>query len=294
MARRLKKRLIIIHPYTFFDPGRFLEDALRKIGFEIALYDKTIDFGVINQGLFDAVLYIESPYRPQVQVSNPQKIRLPRFFWILHGESRLELNIRFIKEHRIDCVLLATSAHLAKSYQAPFQLLPMAVEPALFPNRLPLSGRFFDISFVGASNHLYRERDRLLELIKKTYPNLRLNFTSGVYLREMGEIYANSKIVFNWNYGNVLTMRLFEGMAAGAVMLTNQAHGIEMLGTNRRHYVIYRNPPDLIHKIDFYLANLSLSQLVASRGYQKVLGEHTYLHRARQLEGILQRYPSIN
>lgn len=283
----MKKSLLIIHPYVEFDPGRFLEDALRSIGFKIDLYTEYIDFNTINQNLYDVVLFIESPYRPAVKILNINRVKIPRLYWILHGESRLVYNLNFTRVNKIDYLLFATSLHLAKQYHLPYQLFPMAVDPTNIPNRLPLAERKYDISFVGSFIKIYQERNDLLNLIQQSFPQQRLRFETGVFLRKMGEIYADSRIVFNWNYGNVLTMRLFEGMAAGSLMLTNYAHNIELLGQNGRHYVIYDDPRDLINKIAFYLSNLGLTQEIAKNGYQKVMTEHTYIHRARLLERII-------
>ena len=289
METKVKKSLIVVHPYVNYDPGRFLEDALRSIGFRIDLFDRAVDFNLVRQGLYDAVLFIESPYRQAVRVMNVNRVKIPRLYWVLHGESRLAYNLKFTQLYRIDYLLLATSLHLAKQYRLPYQLFPMAVEPGNIPNRLPLAERSKDISFVGSFSKIYQERNDLLNLIQKTFPQRKICFKTDTYLKEMGEIYADSKIVFNWNYGNVLTMRLFEGMAAGSLMLTNYAHNIELLGQDGRHYVMYNGNDDLINKIDHYLTHLEQTQAIARAGYQKVLAEHTYLHRARLLERIIRQ-----
>ena len=288
----MKKSLLVVHPYTDYEPGRFLEDGLRKIGFKLSLFTHGVDFNLVNQNMYDAVLFIESPWRLPDPVLNIHKVRIPRLYWVVHGESRIDFNVHKAREYRANYVLLANSTHLANRYGAPCYPLPMAVNPVYFPGKLPLAYRPYDISFIGnvEPKVFYGERNALLEIIKHNFPQRNLYFKTGLYLERMGQIYGNSKIVFNWNYMNILTARPFEGMAAGALMLTNHAKGIEILGPNRWDYVVYRSPEDLIDKINFYLANLPKAQKVASNGYKRVLTQHTYEHRAQELELILKQF----
>lgn len=289
----MKYNLLIVHPFTPYEPGRFLEDALHNSGYRYTLYDHGVDFGLVNQQLYDAVLFIESPWKTPDPVVNIQKVRIPKLYWSVHGESRINFNVAKAHEYRADCVLLANSFHLTPHYGGiPCYPLPMAVDLKYFGFNRPLHERKYDISFIGSFKPpiYYGERNRLLDLIRNNFPGLRLYFKDGHYLEQMGQIYGNSKIVFNWNYMNILTVRPFEAMAGGAMLLTNHAHGIEMLGNNRVQYVIYRNDQDLINKINFYFARPDKLHKVATSGYQTVTSAHTYIHRVRELQRILNQF----
>ncbi|TCL60284.1 glycosyl transferase family 1 [Hydrogenispora ethanolica] len=290
----MKRNILIVHPFTPYEPGRFFEDALRAIGFQYTLCDHGVDFNFINQNLYDAVLFIESPWKAPNPVLNIQKVRIPKFYWIVHGESRLDFNIQKSREYQINVMLLSNSYHLAPRYGGILCYpLPMAVDLRYFaPYHRPLIKRSFDISFVGSFGPatFYAERNRLLKLIQTHFPNLRLKFSQGLYLDQLGSVYGNSKIVFNWNYMNIMTARPFEAMAGGALLLTNYANGIEYLGQNRLHYVIYRNDQDIINKINFYLTNPSKLLKVCTHGYQMIQSGHTYIHRAREFERILSKH----
>ena len=294
LGAMMKRNILIVHPFTPYEPGRFFEDALREIGFQFTLCDHGADFNTINQNLYDAVLFIESPWRLPDPVLNVQRVTIPKFYWVVHGESRLDFNIQKAREYQINYMLLANSYHLAPRYGGMLCYpLPMAVDLRYFaPYNRPLVNRQYDISFIGsfAPATFYAERNRLLKLIQNSFPHLRLKFSQGLYLDQLGDVYGNSKIVFNWNYMNILTVRPFEAMAGGAVLLTNPANGIEYLGQNRLHYVMYRNDPDIINKINFYLANPSKSLKVMTNGYQMIASGHTYIHRAREFERILSTY----
>jgi hypothetical protein len=289
----MKRNLLIVHPFTPYEPGRFLEDALKAIGYRFTLYDHGVDFSRVNQGLYDAVLFIESPWRLPDPVSNIQLLKIPRFYWVVHGESRLTFNVQKAREYRANCVLLANSFHLTPNYGGtPCYPLPMGADLRFFTNNRPVIRRHYDVSFIGSFGPatFYGERNRLLQLIKASFPGKKIYYNDHIYLEQMGQIYGNSKIVFNWNYMNVLTVRPFEAMAGHALLLTNPANGLEMLGQNRVDYVIYRNDQDLINKIQFYLTNLDKLIKVTTNGYRKIITGHTYTHRARQFEEILKKY----
>lgn len=289
----MKYNLLLVHPFTPYEPGRFLEDALHNSGFQFTLFDHGIDFNLVNQTLYDAVLFIESPWKMPDPVLNIKKVKIPKFYWSVHGESRINFNVAKAREYRVDCVLLANSYHLTPQYGGtPCYPLPMAADLKYFGKNRPLHQRKYDISFIGSFKPpiYYGERNRLLELIQSNFPNLKLYFKDGLYLEQMGEVYGNSKMVFNWNYMNILTVRPFEGMASGALTLTNYAHGIEILGKNRLHYVIYRNDQDLINKINFYISNPEKLMKVATHGYQMIVSGHTYIHRVQEFHRILKMY----
>lgn len=289
----MNQKLVIVHPFTPYSPGHFLQEALQEIGFEVSLFDQAVDFGEIDLCSYDGVLFIENAFKADlVQVSNIDKVKIPKLFWVFHGQTRFDMNYECCKMYQIDSLLLGNGFHLATKYGTPLRFLPLAVAPRYFKNNLRLKKRMYDISFIGsyAPEELYHERNMLLEIIHRSCPRLKIHFSDEFNLAKMANVYANSKIVFNWNYDQYLTQRLFEGMGSGALMLTNSAQKIKLIGENRLHYVLYRHPADLIHKITFYLSHLTKAQEVADNGYKKIMSEHTYVHRALKIKKILEEY----
>ena len=76
------------------------------------------------------------------------------------------------------------------------------------------------MAFVGSLDpRIHRQRIRLLRGIEENYSPTFI--AEGRYLHEMANVYRKSRIVFNQSVRNDLNMRVFEGMAAGALMVTD-------------------------------------------------------------------------
>ncbi|MGD1002791.1 MAG: glycosyltransferase [Candidatus Brocadiia bacterium] len=164
--------------------------------------------------------------------------------------------------------------------------LPLAADARLFAgDALPPE---YGVAFVGSLDpRIHRERCRLLRRIAERYPP---TFIAGnCYLQEMADAYRKSRIVFNQAVRNDLNMRVFEGMAAGALMVTDaiQRNGLENLFTAGEHLVTYASEAELFERLDYYLAHEPERRAIAERGRALVLRRDTYEQRARQLTQTL-------
>jgi len=164
--------------------------------------------------------------------------------------------------------------------------LPLAADARLFAgDALPAE---YGVAFVGSLDpRIHRERCRLLRRIAERYPP---TFIAGnCYLQEMADAYRKSRIVFNQAVRNDLNMRVFEGMAAGALMVTDaiQRNGLENLFTAGEHLVTYASEAELFERLDYYLAHEPERRAIAERGRALVLRRDTYEQRARQLTQTL-------
>ena len=165
--------------------------------------------------------------------------------------------------------------------------LPLAADARLFAgDALPAE---YGVAFVGSLDpRIHRERCRLLRRIAERYPP---TFIAGnCYLQEMADAYRKSRIVFNQAVRNDLNMRVFEGMAAGALMVTDviRRNGLEDLFTPGEHLVTYASEAELFERLDYYLAHEPERRAIAERGRALVLRRDTYEQRARQLTQTLQ------
>lgn len=144
--------------------------------------------------------------------------------------------------------------------------------------------RFYDVGFVGnlAAAHRKTARARRLALLADHY---RTNeFYRHYPPAEVGEVYSHSRIVFNTSIAGDVTMRVFEGAAAGALVLTDAvANGLPELFSVGQEIVIFDDDDDLLAKVDYYLAKPAEREAIAAAGQRRVLAEHTYSHRADRL-----------
>jgi len=137
--------------------------------------------------------------------------------------------------------------------------------------------RDYDIVFVGNLNprwHLDRVR-----LLRRLSEKFNVKAFEGVYGEEMARVYSRAKIVFNKSVGNEVNMRVFEAMACGAMLLTDDIEdGMKDLFVDREHLVLYKeyNIEDLAA---YYLEHDQEREEIAREGQREVLQKHTYDHR---------------
>ncbi len=134
--------------------------------------------------------------------------------------------------------------------------------------------RIFDVAYVGSvDGDATDRRPRLLRAIRERFPNCRIG---RFWPHEMAEIYAQSKIVFNACVNRDVNMRVFEGMASGALVITDEAGGLEDLFEDGRHLVVYRRDEDAIPAIERYLNDDEARERIAAAGQALVRLRHTY------------------
>ncbi len=183
-----------------------------------------------------------------------------------------------------------------KRYVEPYRLalghqqvhwLPLAAADDVHrDHQLP---RIYEIGFVGNLDraHTRTPRARRLALLRAAFA---LNPPGPHDSASVGRIYSQSKIVFNTSIAGDVTMRLFEGAACGALVLTDPVpaeNGLAALFTPDE-LVTYQDDDDLLRQARAYLADDAARNTIARAGQARVLGEHTYRHRARSLRAIVE------
>jgi len=160
--------------------------------------------------------------------------------------------------------------------------LPLAAAPDVHRDwGLP---RIYDVGFVGniARAHRKTARVRRLGLIAGRFHTN--DFYRTYMPEEVGKVYSQSRIVFNCSIAGDVTMRLFEGAACGALVLTDAiANGLEELFEPGREIVIYQDDEDMLKKIAYYLAHEEEREAIARAGQRRILREHTYAHRMTKM-----------
>ncbi|HXZ37072.1 MAG TPA: glycosyltransferase, partial [Thermodesulfobacteriota bacterium] len=159
---------------------------------------------------------------------------------------------------------------------------PLAFDPEIH-RKHPLP-KILDISFVGNSGRfrwgnffydgkeVFRERTRLLSLLKRRF-NL---FTGKFFFEDMGVVFSLSKIVFNRSVKDDVNMRVFEALGCGSLLVTNQIeHSQDLLFKHGEHFIEYRSPRELVERVAYYLHNPEEREQIASRGREEALRKHT-------------------
>jgi len=163
-----------------------------------------------------------------------------------------------------------------RGHQGAF-LLPHAVRRELF-DREELQ-RTFDIGWVGQTEGpIYRRRAALLPRLAQTFV---MNQWERRYSpEELAETYRRSRIVVNISrddHPQDANLRVFEAMAAGALLVTSLPTELSELGfVEGVHFVGYQVEQALVPLIQRYLQDEPARLLIAQAGREKILREHTY------------------
>lgn len=169
--------------------------------------------------------------------------------------------------------------------------------------------RIYDIVFIGSFTPQHKRGTRVLENLAKKFPvhvwgrgikflspasPLMNNFHGEAWGLNMYKILASSKIVVNRHidvaedYAN--NMRLYETTGMGTLLITDEKKNLNNLFEIGKEIMTYRNETDLVNKIKYYLNNEKAQRRIAEAGQRRVLKDHTYAIRMKELEKILLRY----
>ena len=279
--------IAIAYRKTDSNPGRYLEEALRRAGFEVLLFTDRIDIGALPEDL-RALVFVEGPY-PALDVVGPPA-SFPIIFWVHHGEHHLAANLRLALRYRADAILLAHSWHLAHRFHVPVHRFPFGTAPDLFDGTTPWRDRRYDVAMVGA--HLrgggpYARRGELVRVCEQALGVDRTAFLEGVTSHEMADAYNQARIIINEGGTRhfPITMRVWEAMSAGALLLTDPVPGLDLLLKPAREFVHIRD--DLAAQLRELLDEPSTSD-IARRAFERGRSRHTYDHRIDELVQVIE------
>lgn len=151
----------------------------------------------------------------------------------------------------------------------------------------------YDVGFVGNQSLAHRgtARARRLTLLSGRF---RTNDFGRSYTpAEVGMVYSQSRMVFNTSLSGDVNMRVFEGTACGAMLVTDAVrNGLDELYRIGKELVTYRDDRDLVQEIEYYLAHDEERSAIAAAGMARALSEHTYAHRAAALARAIGDTPA--
>ncbi len=286
-------RIAIVYDKTAsHTTGAYLEAALRRGRYELDHY-WTSRASEVPPG-YDLYLRIDhGDYANDL----PEHLH-PAIFYAI--DTHLEKPYRKIRRQAahydlVCCAQLDGAQRLACEIGVPVEWLPLGCDPEL--HAAPGGERVLDVAFVGSEGKR-GPRPRLLALLRRRYPNVAIGSAPHT---ELGRLYGSAKIGFNCSIRNDVNMRMFEVMAAGALLVTNRivGNGINDLFREGEHYVAYRDHRDLLRRIDHYLVHEGERMAIAEAGCRLVLSRHTYHRRTVRLLSLASarlrgRYPHLS
>jgi hypothetical protein len=229
------------------------------------------------------VVIVESPY-PALDVTGV-KPGVPTLFWVHHGEHHLPANLRLTTRYQADAVLMAHSWHLAHRFPVPIHRFPFAVAPELDPGAHVWRDRRSDVAMVGSgiggTGTRYARRREIADALDSDQ-GIDVELAYGLSPDEMIALYGNSRIVVNDGGPRhfPITMRVFEALGAGSLLVTEDIPGTDAVLRRGEHYVVMEE--DVAAQVHRLLQHERSSSIAAS-GRRWVNERHTYDHRIDQL-----------
>lgn len=107
----------------------------------------------------------------------------------------------------------------------------------------------------------------------------------------VNKIYLCSKIVLNIHHPHSmegLNTRTFDIPACGAFEIVDYKNNLEKHFKIDKEIVAFKDVDELKKKIDFYLKNGDLRKSISERGKQRVLSEHTWVNRVKEMIAAIQ------
>ena len=125
-------------------------------------------------------------------------------------------------------------------------------------------------------------------------PHLRpeTRFLGLVPYEHVGLLYRNPAINVNvsrFQLKSSANQRVFDVPAAEGFLLTDYRPGLEKIFEQDKEVVFYETTQDLEEKARYYMAHPEMRVRIARRAHERVLLDHTYTHRARELIALLAK-----
>ena len=196
-----------------------------------------------------------------------------------------ELHIRLLFARFFDHVFVAQRDYLER-FKADgcvnVHWLPLGADPGV--HYVEGLSRDIDVGFVGKLGNPSTERNRILSHVLSRFctNDMRIHYAPA----EMGVVYSRSKIVFNKSIGGDVNMRVFEALAAGALLVTDRiSNGLDLLLSEGVHYIGYDTPEEAVAQIERFLSDENGRSSIAQAGQNLLFSRHTY---ATRLSRIIQ------
>ena len=276
----------------FYDtrPGRndgpplYWRHALETLGHQVVRF--TSQNEPLGHGEFDLYLWIDwgedaltgiLPYKP---IS--MKDHHPSAY--VASDTHLGFEYRLEKAKEFDYVFCNQERAVREFGERGVEArwLPHAVEPRAYPNK-PECIKKYDVGFVGFVT--FEKRADALDRIYREFPNF---FYGQRLFEEAAEVYRKSRIVFNTSAEDDVNMRLFEVLATGSFLLTENVPTIGDFGLiDGQHFVSYLDLDDAVAKAMYFIKYEDKREKIAKDGMEAVLAGHTYQHRAKEVLNII-------
>ncbi|ESW60355.1 MAG: hypothetical protein Q27BPR15_12400 [Rhodobacter sp. CACIA14H1] len=259
----------------------YFERAALAAGHEVVVVHEAHD--LVHAGQLDMFIVVD-PWFHGMQVL--PRLSCPTAAVLI--DVHLDLPTRAMFSRFFDHVFVAQRdlvVPIAAKGHNSVQWLPLGGDPSV--HFVPNITRDIDVGFVGKMGTPGTDRHSVLS---RVLPRFGTNQIDRSYTPwEMGRIYSRSRIVFNKSIGRDVNMRVFEALAAGALLVTDRiSNGLDDLMTEGKHYIGYDTAEEAIAQIEHYLADEEARARIARAGQALMNERHSYGDRLTQILRTVQ------
>lgn len=205
-----------------------------------------------------------------------------------------------------DCVEKYRQLGIEASY------LNFAFNPRLFPEKTSYLPEPYDVSFIGTThlmNYTYRYESFRNLLVPIVQAGQKVNIwgwgwleDKPLLLQQFGisipddwingylpykltlSVYHQSKIVLGvQNARDQVSQRTFEILGSGAFMIATRTEELQRLFIDREELALSDSPQETVELMRYYLQQPQLRYTIGQKARQKILSQHTYLHRFQEV-----------
>lgn len=265
--------------------GSFLGEGLRQLGHDVTdlhpdaatSLTETLDAAGLRPDLVLLELWGNNPF-PRDLAHCPYRLALYAIdtplnaFWLRH---LAQVGDDIFVDQRAGVADFATQGVRAV-------WLPLCVSSG---DIMPETSPDLFLSFVGRTTVFRNKRNNLLRLVGNRFP---LHQAQNLSRREMLALFARSRVVLNENLFSGLTLRVFQGLASGAAVLTETGDGLEALFEPGKHLVTY-DADTVLGVLAELERHPDTARDIGRRGRQYCAAFHTSLARATSFLESLAR-----
>lgn len=244
----------------------------------------------------DAVLVLEN-YDQQGWLPDFSRTNKPKAFWSIDSHCALGKHVWFAKQSKFNIHFNSTPEYLKQfSHHSQKTIwLPNAFPQDLFSTEhiQDFESRKYQIGFCGS---LIADRASWLDDVDKLTrhtPHLTSRVRRDIFVlgHNMVQTLGSYQVSLNKSIATDINYRVFESMAAGALLLTNSdPPALTDLFESGKHLLTYASTQDLADKVRWVLSNHLEAKAIAETGCVETRSHHTYDHRAKT---ILETFQSL-
>jgi hypothetical protein len=266
-----KTKILLNYIYDFypFTTASYLDMAIRRRP-DLSL----LHLSDLSSESPDFIINIE-PVREIVSIPG-----VPSCYWEIDNHVIKGADRHFYD--KVDFVLLAQKYF--KDYYSDYKAfyVPLAADPECHVP-CPEQSIIYDFGLLG--NDTYAERRRLLEKLEACFRVLRGESAPGLpYSQKLSQC----RYIFNKSMELDINMRVFEAMAIGRPLITDEIPFQDEFFVDGKHLITYDSELELFSKIDYYDKHPHEREAIAIAARDNIIKYHTYDHRLCLIEKILK------